>query len=65
MAVVALLSRFSVGPHRFDVVHTTLNLYYCQPLSFCHLPVVHMTYQAVYLTGMTQRLYYPVVAVSC
>lgn len=28
-------------------------------------PVVRMTYQAVYLTGMTRRLYYPVVAVSC
>ena len=25
---------------------------------FCHLPVVRMTYQAVYLTGMTRRLHY-------
>uniref|UniRef100_A0AAU8GD61 Secreted protein n=3 Tax=unclassified Kayfunavirus TaxID=2749939 RepID=A0AAU8GD61_9CAUD len=26
MAVVALLSRFSVGPHRFDVVDATLSV---------------------------------------
>lgn len=64
MAVVALLSRFSVGPHRFDVVHTTLSRY-CLSTTFCHLPVVRMTYQAVYLTGMTRRLHYPVFAVSC
>ena len=39
-------------------------LYYLST-TFCHLPVVRMTYQAVYLTGMTRRLHYPVVAVSC
>ncbi|URY99483.1 hypothetical protein HC13_0001 [Escherichia phage HC13] len=49
---------------RVDVVHTTLSRYILST-TFCHLPVVRMTYQAVYLTGMTRRLHYPVVAVSC